>query len=489
MTNSANTKLSEKLEKAIYFHNLGKFKEATRLYQELIDHEPGFPDPWNLLGVVAYQKKNYKLAKTLITTAIKLNNKAPDFYNNLGLVHTKLKNNDDARFQFEKALELDKNHINSLLNLASLYRKSGNFRDALRLGKRAKKTDPNNVSVLNNLGNTLVDCNFTNEAVLAYRKAIRIDPESGLSHWNLSLALLSIGKIAEGFAELKWRWKWGEFPGKRRKLNKPVWSGEDLRNKTIFIYPEQGLGDAIQFVRYSSELLHLAKQVILEVPKPLSRLVNIPNLATKIITEGETVPTFDFHATYVDLAVIMKTSSASIPSHVPYLKTSPYLKKKFAKLLNEYTEKKIGINWFGNEQNPADYFRKIPIEELEPLFEMQGINWFSLQKETQNSKCEISKNNELIKIRSSPLEQAAGLIQELDLVITSDTAIAHLAGALAKPVWILLHHAPDWRWLTNGATSKWYPTALLFRQSKAGDWAPVISEVRKHLNLFLGKQT
>ena len=120
MTNSANAKLSEKLDKAIYCHNLGKFKEATRLYQELIDHEPGFPDPWNLLGVVAYQKKNYKLAKTLITTAIKLNNKAPDFYNNLGLVHTKLKNNDDARFQFEKALELDKNHINSLLNLASL---------------------------------------------------------------------------------------------------------------------------------------------------------------------------------------------------------------------------------------------------------------------------------------------------------------------------------------------------------------------------------
>ena len=489
MTKGSSAKLSENLDKAICYHNLGKLKEATKLYQELIDREPGFPDPWNLLGVIAYQREKYGLAEKLITTAIELNNKAPDYYNNLGLVYTKHKSTNSARHQFEKALELDPKHVNSLLNLGSLLRKSGNFSAALELSKRAKKTDPNNVSVLNNLGNTLVDCNFTNEAVLAYKKAIKIDPESGLSHWNLSLALLSIGKTAEGFAEMKWRWKWKEFPGKRRKLNKPVWSGEDLRNKTIFIYPEQGLGDAIQFVRYSSELLHLAKHVILEVPKPLSRLVNIPNMATKIITEGETVPTFDFHATYVDLAVIMKTSSDSIPSHVPYLKTSPFLKEKFANLLDAYTEKKIGINWFGNEQNPADCFRKIPIEELEPLFEMPGINWFDLQEETQNSKSKIPKNNKLIKIRSSPLEQAAGLIQELDLVITSDTAIAHLAGALAKPVWILLHHAPDWRWLTNGATSKWYPTALLFRQSKAGDWAPVISEVRKHLNLFLDKQT
>ena len=489
MINSANTELSRKLDKAIYCHNLGKFREATKLYQELIDQEPGFPDPWNLLGVLAYQKKKYRLAKTLITTAIKLNNRAPDFYNNLGLVHTKLKNNHDARSHFEKALELDQNHINSLLNLASLYRRSGKFTDALKKAKSAEKADPNNVSVLNNLGNTLVDCNFTNEAVLTYKKAIRIDPESGLSHWNLSLALLSIGKTAEGFAEMKWRWKWKGFPGKRRKLNKPIWSGEDLSNKTIFIYPEQGLGDAIQFIRYSSELLHVAKHVILEVPKPLSKLVNVPNLATKLITEGETVPTFDFHATFVDLAVIMKTSSTSIPNHVPYLKTSPLLKKKFAKLLDKYTEKKIGINWFGNEQNPADCFRKIPIEELEPLFQMPGINWFDLQKETPNSIAKIPRNNKLIKIRSSPLEQAAALIQELDLVITSDTAIAHLAGALAKPVWILLHHAPDWRWLTNGSSSRWYPTALLFRQSKAGEWSPVVSEVRKHLNLFLNKST
>ena len=489
MINSPNAKLSEKLDKAIYCHNLGKFKEATKLYQELIDHEPGFPDPWNLLGVVAYQKKNYKLAKTLITTAIKLNNRAPDFYNNLGLVHKKLKNTDAARFQFEKALELDQKHINSLLNLASLFRKSGKFTDALRLGKKAKKADPNNVSVLNNLGNTLVDCNFSDEAVLTYKKAIRIDPESGLSHWNLSLALLSIGKTAEGFAEMRWRWNWKEFPGKRRKLSKPVWSGEDLSSKTIFIYPEQGLGDAIQFVRYSSELLHLAKHVILEVPKPLSKLINVPNLATKIIIEGETVPTFDFHATYVDLAVVMKTSAASIPNKVPYLKTTPVLKKKFCKILGKYTKKKIGINWFGNPQNPADQFRKIPMEALEPLFEIPGINWFSLQKETSNWKRKLPKYTNLEKIRSTPLEHAAGLIQELDLVITSDTAIAHLAGALAKPVWILLHHAPDWRWLINGSTSKWYPTALLFRQSKPGDWTPVILEVQKHLTLFLDKQT
>ena len=489
MINSLNVKLSEKLDKAIYCHNLGKFKEATKLYQELISQEPGFPDPWNLLGVVAYQKKDYKLAKKLIAIAIKLNNRAPDFYNNLGLVHTKLKNTDAARSQFEKALELDQKHINSLLNLASLFRQSGKFGDALRLGKRARKADPNNISVLNNLGNALVDCNFTDEAVLTYKKAIRIDPDYGLSHWNLSLALLSIGKTAEGFDEMKWRWKWKEFPSKRRKLGAPVWSGEDLSNKAIFIYPEQGLGDAIQFIRYSKELLHLAKHVILEVPKPLSRLVNTPNLATKIITEGEAVPAFDFHATYVDLPVIMKTNSASIPSHVPYLETSPFLKKKFAKIIGGYTGKKIGINWFGNKQNPADRFRQIPIEKLEPLFQISGINWFVLQKGTQNLKLKIPKNNQLVNIRSSPLEQAAGIIQELDLVITSDTAIAHLAGALGKPVWILLHHAPDWRWLTSGASSKWYPTALLFRQTKPGDWGAVVAKVQRHLSQFLDKQT
>ena len=485
MTSNHHSGFDRSLGEALDLHNNGQIDEAILRYRNLLETTPDNPDLWNLLGVAAHQKSNNALAENLISTAISLNENIAHFHNNLGMVYRGLNRDEDADQAFRRAIKLDPKHSNALSNLAALLRQTGEFAAALDYARQAVNANPESAEALVNLGNAEKDNGYSESAVTTYRRAISAQHDFALAHWNLALSLLSLGDMAEGFEEMAWRWKWNDFPGIRRNFFQPNWNGEDLKGKKVFLHPEQGLGDTIHFMRYAPIVKQLADYVYLELPQAIVPLAQKQVLADEIINQGDTLPDFDFHAPFMDLPRILGTTLETIPADGPYLLVDPKLRQKWRNWKQQYSGTKIGLNWYGNPANPAERFRKIPPEDLTPLSDLAGINWFNLQKdEGTNVSSDLSDKFNLIDTGPSPLQETAALIMELDLVITTDTAVAHLAGALGKPVWILLHHAPDWRWLTSGDTNLWYPTARLFRQSTPGDWQEVIENVIRELKVL-----
>ena len=487
MPSKPNPKTKSSINRAVALHNNGQVDQAIAIYKELLDLEPHNPDLWNLLGVAAHQQNNNSLAKTLVETAISLKKDAPDYYNNLGLIYRALNGSKEANQAFRKAIKINPKHSNALSNLASLLRYDEKYEESLSFSRQAIDCNPNNIDALNNLGNSLWDSGLYAEAIKTYRKAVKIQPTFALSHWNLALALLSMGEYEEGFQQMSWRWKWAKFPGKKRVFNKPRWHGEDISNKTILLHPEQGLGDTLQFMRYSTLVKKVAKRVILELPREIIPLAMYQGLANKIIQTGETPADFDLHSHLIDLPGIFGTTPNTVPQKIPYIKIKKDIIKKWVKYQKQFSGKKIGINWRGNLDNPVEKIRGIPLPHLSQLFQLPGVSWFNLQKGNEKSVEPLIDTTQLINTGPAPLEETAGLISTLDLIITSDTLIAHLAGALGKPVWILLHHSPDWRWMTTGKYSNWYPTASLFRQPRSGDWNSVVADVYQNISSSMQK--
>ena len=471
------------LEKAIRFHEVGELSQAAKLYKKILESTPENADAWHLLGLLAHQREDNSLALKLINTAIGIKPDAPDFHNNLGRVYAALGDNDMADFEYRHAIQLNSKHVKAYNNLAALLRGKGEFSDALDYARRAVSVGPEEPEAFNNLGNALKDINLTEDSIEAYNRAIELAPDYALAHWNLSLALLSLGQYEEGFKEMMWRWKWRGFPNRPREYDQPrlhVLSGvkNELPGTRIFLYPEQGLGDTIQFIRYAALLRELGAHVIFECPEDLIPLIVDSALVDQAIVLNDKLPEFDLHAPLLDLPYLLGTRIDKVPREVPYLTIPNEIEIKWQKRISKNKKFKIGLNWQGNVRSPVENFRGLPPSDLQLLTSLENIAWFSLQKGSDNDNPSmLSSDFRVIDTGPEALIETAGLIQALDLVITSDTAMAHLAGSLGKPVWILLHHAPDWRWKTTGSTSPWYPSAQLFRQVKPGQWKEVIEEV------------
>ena len=472
----------DRLADAIELHQIGELSRAAELYRKTINRYPKNADAWHLLGLIAHQQKNNKLAVKLIKTAIDIQPNTADFHNNLGRVYTALGNDMDY-FEYRRSIELNPNHVKALSNLAGSLRSKGEFYAAIDYAIRAAKIDPEDEEAHNNLGNALKDINKIEDAIIAYNRAIELNPDYALAHWNLSLALLTLGRYEEGFKEMMWRWKWDGFASKLREFNQPrltklIGSDNELSGKSLLLYAEQGLGDTIHFIRYAALFRQIDVNVIFECPEALIPLLKNSNLVDQIISPGSKLPKFDFHAPLLDLPFLFKTCEDDIPQTIPYLVVPSHISNKWKQKIDNVEGFKVGINWQGNNQSPVERFRRILPADLEKLASINGVVWFSLQKGSDHDNTsKFSDNFPIIETGSEALIETAGLIQTLDLVITSDTAIAHLAGSLGKPVWILLHHSPDWRWRTTGSINSWYPSARLFRQSKPGNWETVIEEV------------
>ena len=475
------------LAEAISRHQAGDLSSAGTLYKELLDTHPDHPDLWHLLGVIAHQQNDPELAKTLIGNAIALKDDAADYHNNLGMVNRRLGADDDAETAFRHAVRLNPSHARALANLAALLRGQGEFSAALEYARRAARAAPDDSDVLTNLGNAEKDGGLVEDAVETYRRAVALDPAFALGHWNLSLALLALGAYPEGFAEMGWRWKWKGFPAPRRNFDQPLWTGTPAKTSTLFLHAEQGLGDAIHFVRYGALARPLVNKVILEVPAALADLARRADLADEVIAQGDPLPDFDIHAPFLDLPGIFETTLKTVPGSVPYLTADPQAVQSWRdRLTTESGDRlKIGLNWRGNADSPVERFRRVPPNMFAPLAAIESCAWYSLQKGEDGAPAsELPAALAVIDSGPSPLSESAALIQALDLVITTDTALAHLAGALGKPVWLLLHHAPDWRWGLAGPDCPWYPTARLFRQTTPGDWATVIDALAQALPAF-----
>ena len=467
------------LDEAIELHQKGELPQAAARYQEILENEPENADAWHLLGVVAHQQDKNDLAARLINNAIGLKEDVADFHSNLGRVQIALGDEAAGDAAYRRAVEINPHHVKALSNLAGLLRTTGQFSAAVDYARRAVAAGPDDPEAQINLGNALKDINWTDDAVAAYTRAIELAPDYALAHWNLSLALLTLGQYETGFKEMMWRWRWGGFPAKARDFEAPqLQPGDDISGKRILLHAEQGIGDTLHFIRYAEQLRKQGAHVIFECPGAVRPLIEGADLTDDLVAAGDGLPKFDLHAALLDLPYICRTSQDTLPQATPYLTIPFEISNKWQTKVASEPGLKIGLNWAGNPESPVEHFRGLPPADLLPLAALENVTWFSLQKgNNANDVPALSDNFPILDTGPDALIETAGLIQALDLIITSDTAIAHLAGALNKPVWILLHHAPDWRWLTEGDKSAWYPSARLFRQRQPGGWKSVIEEV------------
>jgi tetratricopeptide (TPR) repeat protein len=344
---------------------------------------------------------------------------------------------------------------------------------------------------LTSLGKALTDLGYDEEALRCHRLSAEIEPGFALAHWNMSLVLLSAGDFAAGWKEYEWRWRWDKFPDAKRVLPVPEWRGEPLEGKTIVVYSEQGYGDTIQFAPLARRLAEQAGEVLLEVTTPQVRLFQEGfargNLAvierTRDPNRVATAKPYHYTLPLISLPAKLGLGLAELPLSQGGYITPPARHRAPWKKRLAGPGLKVGLAWLGRKT--PDHRRSIPLAQFRPLFAVKGVAWHALQRAGETG--EIRATGLPIADWSAYLEDfadTAALIAELDLVISIDTAAAHLAGAIAKPVLIMLVAHPDWRWLRGRDDCPWYPTARLFRQPQIGDWDSVIAEVARALAAF-----
>jgi hypothetical protein len=310
-----------------------------------------------------------------------------------------------------------------------------------------------------------------------------VNPDFADAHWNLSFALLLAGNYEEGWQEYEWIWR---LKKPMHTLPQPVWDGADIKGKRILLYAEQGFGDVIQFVRYAPMVAEKGAEVIVGCQKELKSLLKSLPGVSAVVAFGEALPHYDFQCPLPSLPRIFHTTLENMPSSVPYLHADfGSIAKWRDRLQNDTYSLNIGLTWAGSPGHLNDRNRSCPIDLFVPITRIDGVRLFSLQKDIPKQWTGSSLSEMDIIDYTGDMEDfsdTAGIIMNLDLVITVDTVVAHLAGALGKPVWTLLPYSPDWRWMLNREDSPWYPTMRLFRQPSPGDWISVISKVHYELH-------
>ncbi|MDJ1179392.1 tetratricopeptide repeat protein [Roseofilum sp. BLCC_M91] len=465
-------------------------EEAIACYQVLLELQPSHAGAYSNLGLLYHQQNQVEQAKRAYEQAIAIDpNQVESFYN-LGNLYKAQQDFDRAITYYQQALNLNPNFAQALLNLGNTLQEQEKVtginlkrrQEAIAYYHRALQANPNYTEVYYTLGNALIPQGHIAEAILAYQKCLKLNPEEPKAHTGLAFALLSLGFLEQGFSEYEWRWKTEEFT--TGNLTQPSWNGEPLAGKTLMLYSEQGLGDMIQMIRYLPWVKEQGAKIILECRQPLKRLFATLPQVEQIVTREETLPSFDEHASLMSLPHLSKTSLNTIAPPLPF--ALPDLPENL--MLPETPGKlKVGLGWQGNWEHPNNYLRSCSFSDLQPLFNCDKVQFYSLQKDSsEGDNCQ-----QIEPIEPTPIHpfhpdcedflDTAQIIRQLDLVITVDTAIAHLGATLGKPTWILLHFSCDWRWMLLRVDSPWYPTVRLFRQTQPGDWSTVIFQVQQAL--------
>jgi tetratricopeptide (TPR) repeat protein len=403
-----------------------------------------------------------------------------------GNVFCALDRNEEALAAYDSALRLNRDFAEAWLGRGHVFRNLGRFDEAFAAYDKVLALKPDLPEAWFSRGNLFFDLNRDDEALQNFDKAIDLRPGNAEALLNKSLVKLSLGDFEEGWALYEWRSKSKLFTSPARQFSQKPWLGEiDLAGKTILVHSEQGFGDIIQFYRYLAELGKLGCKIVLEAPAPLVPLFSAQETDFQIITWGAIQPRFDAHCPLLSLPHAFKTKLQTIPASIPYLFPSPEKLDLWRTKLGKKGRPRVGLVWWGNPRN-KDKRRNIPLDLLLPILSA-GMEWHSLQKDMRDDDRSRLKSNPAIVDHSASLNDfsdTAALIAELDLVISVDTVTAHLAGALGKPVWILLPFHPDFRWLRDRTDSPWYPTARLFRQTHIGDWGGVIDQVSRELQML-----
>ncbi len=457
---------------------------------ELLDIIKAGPsaESYYTLGVFLQEKGFFDEAVLHYQKAISVNPNFIEAHFNMGVAYQQLGEHEKAILAYQQVIALNSENPKAHLNLGIAFKELGLYEEALKSLKTALKIKPDYAMALYNLGNVYLAKGQYNEAMDYYKKTISIDQEYAEAHWNIALLNLLSGNFKEGWQGYEWRWKLGNLAVKKN-FNKPEWDGSDINGKTILIYTEQGFGDTIQFIRYVPLIAKQNAKVIIECEKELIALLRNVEGVYDIFPKESKLPDFDFHCPLLSLPLKFNTTIDTIPSQIPYINVDAELMKKWRAKIPANSKLNVGLTWAGNPELRRDYNRSCSFDDLSHLLNIPDINFYSLQK--GEAFYQILNNPEGIKVLDytdelNDFADTAALIQNLDLVISVDTAVAHLAGALGRPVWTLLPFVPDWRWMLDREDSPWYPTMRLFRQPSIGDWKSVIERVKDELKKLIG---
>jgi len=424
-------------------------------------------------------------AQEKLEQALRLAPRDTAAHHDIGVVHAKLGRTEVAIACFRRAIEIHPDSALAYANLGLAFFHAGKIEEAVNHLHQAVHLGGGTPDVHNNLGVALANIPDLPAASSAYLAALHLRPDYAEAHYNLSRALLAQGLLEQGWLEYEWRWKC--LPEKLPQYKQSRWTGNRLPGKTILLYTEQGLGDAIQFVRYVELVKQRVGRVVVQCPASLVTLFARHKAIDEVVPKGYRIPHFDVHAPLMSLPAILGTTLETIPAAVPYLAVDPERVQQGCELLKDVPDVKVGIAWQGNPGHGADREHSIPLHHFAPLARVEQVSLISLQRKFGTDQ--ITNLGGLFQIADldptgrgpDDLPAIAGVIQNLDLVITADTAVAHLAGALGVPVWLALPLTAEWRWLTEREDTPWYPTMRLFRQRCRGDWAEVFVRMAEEL--------
>lgn len=507
--------VAETLARAQEQHRLGQLPEAERLYRLVLAAQPNHAELLTVLASVLGMQNKLADAETCLRRALQLkpelveahNNMAalaaardqfadaagwwqrtvalkPDYaeaHNNLGTALDRQDKLDEAEAAIRRAVELKPDFASAHYNLGAVLIKQQRFEEAAAEFRRALALDPNLAEAHHSLTVALTSLAQFSAALPHHRRAIALRPDYAEAHGALGGTLLMLGQFDEGWPQYEWRWKLRGM--QLRHAAHPRWDGTPLAGRTILLHCEQAHGDTLQFIRYAELVKRQGGRVFVQCPPALERLLaRCPGVDE--VVSGEQVPPFDVQLPLLSLPGIFRTTLETIPNHVPYLFPDDELVARWRNDLAAERGFKIGVNWQGNPTQAKDRFRSFPLTWFAEIAKLEGVRLYSLQIGPGREQLAASPELPVVDLgdRLGDFHNTAAIVRNLDLVITCDSAPAHLAGGLGVPVWVPLPLAPDWRWLLERDDSPWYPTMRLFRQPRLGDWETVFQNIRRELN-------
>jgi len=513
--------LPEKLQQALELHRGGQLAAAQAGYEEILAIHPGHADAINLLAAIAVQTGNPQKAVDLFARAIELDPNNVEAYCNSAMALRQLNQLDAALAHLEKAIALKGDFAEAYLNRGLILSELKQWDAALASYRQVIALEPDYVEAHLACGHVLKELNQLAAALASCDKAIAIvddyeeayvgrgtllhqlkEPHAALSSFDRAIALkpdyatayhgrshtsLLLGDFENGWVDYEWRWNDinSSLIGEKRDFQQPLWLGqESIAGKNILLYSEQGLGDTLQFCRYAGLVADMGARVILEVQKPLSNLLGGLKGVSKLITQGDALPAFDYRCPLLSLPLAFGTRLDSIPAPVKYLTSDAAKVAKWLTKLGKKTQPRIGLVWSGSRGHKNDHNRSIALTDLLGHLPA-GLQYVSLQKDVRDGDRRTLYSNAQVLEFSDDLHDfsdTAALCEAMDMVISVDTAVAHLSAALGKITWILLPYVPDWRWLLGREDSPWYPSAKLLRQHQFGDWNRVLDLLKAQLN-------
>ena len=479
------------LETALAHHQAERLNEAQLLYERILAIDPNHPDALNLSGLIALSRGDSSRALELVGKAVQLQPNVSFFLGNFGLALRANGRIDEAIDYYRRAIAADPNNAVPITNLGAVYDEMDQLEEAMAQYERALTIRPDHFEALFNLGLTArALCQF-DRSIQFLRKAVAASPTRAEAHYTLGQTLLLLGELEAAWPEYDWRWKLDEYSWLKNchgEFSQPRWLGEPLEGKRLLVYAEQGMGDALHFVRYLPRLVEMGAQVIFAVHRRLMRVIgSIPGV-TIVPLDGVPLPPFDLHSPLLSLPRALGIRRiAEITAATPYLAAEPERVARWKQRLASIPGFKVGIAWQGNPAARIDRGRSLPLAAFAPLATVPGVTLVSLQQKDGLEQLKALPSGMKVEQLGDGIDtdgafvDTAAIMENLDLIVVSDSAVAHLAGALGRPVWVPLKQVPDWRFFLDREDSPWYPSMRLFRQKRRGDWEGVFQEMAKSL--------